>query len=72
MNTAYIFSCTSLCRVNVTLGDKEERIMMTGSHTVADIFCVRCGSIVGWKYVRPLWCKYGIHIFDLFSSNCLM
>lgn len=72
MNTAYIFSCTSLCRVNVTLGDKEERIMMTGSHTVADIFCVRCGSIVGWKYVRPLWCKYEIHIFDLFSSNCLM
>ncbi|PIM98802.1 hypothetical protein CDL12_28714 [Handroanthus impetiginosus] len=24
--------------------------MMTGSHVVADIFCVRCGSIVGWKY----------------------
>jgi len=25
--------------------------MMTGKHTVADIFCVSCGSIVGWKYV---------------------
>ena len=25
--------------------------MMTGLHTVADIFCVGCGSIVGWKYV---------------------
>lgn len=25
---------------------------MTGMHTVADIFCVGCGSIVGWKYVR--------------------
>ncbi|KAG8380828.1 hypothetical protein BUALT_Bualt06G0057000 [Buddleja alternifolia] len=25
-------------------------MMMTGMHTVADIFCVRCGLIVGWKY----------------------
>ncbi|KAH0686064.1 hypothetical protein KY285_016609 [Solanum tuberosum] len=25
-------------------------MMMTGMHTVADIFCVCCGSIVGWKY----------------------
>ncbi|CAN6568958.1 unnamed protein product [Malus baccata var. baccata] len=24
--------------------------MITGLHTVADIFCVGCGSIVGWKY----------------------
>ncbi|KAK4436522.1 protein yippee-like [Sesamum alatum] len=43
---AYLFSKV----VNVTLGEKEERLMMTGSHIVADIFCVRCGSIVGWKY----------------------
>lgn len=40
--------------VNVSLGETEERPMMTGLHTVADIFCVGCGSIVGWKYVR-LW-----------------
>lgn len=26
--------------------------MITGLHTVADIFCVGCGSIVGWTYVR--------------------
>lgn len=38
-------------RVNVTVGDREERMMMTGLHTVADIFCVGCGSNVGWKYV---------------------
>ncbi|KAL0316395.1 UNVERIFIED_CONTAM: protein yippee-like [Sesamum calycinum] len=25
-------------------------MMMTGMHTVVDIFCVACGSIVGWKY----------------------
>ncbi|PRQ42958.1 hypothetical protein RchiOBHm_Chr3g0463261 [Rosa chinensis] len=36
--------------VNVTDGEKEERIMITGLHTVVDIFCVSCGSIVGWKY----------------------
>lgn len=39
-------------RVNVSLGEKEERLMMTGLHSVADIFCIGCGSIVGWKYVR--------------------
>ncbi|CAL9008188.1 unnamed protein product [Prunus brigantina] len=43
---AYLFSKV----VNVTSGEKEERMMMTGLHTVADIFCVGCGSIVGWKY----------------------
>ncbi|KAH9736475.1 protein yippee-like [Citrus sinensis] len=36
--------------VNITVGEKEERMMMTGMHTVVDIFCVGCGSIVGWKY----------------------
>lgn len=39
-------------RVNVTVGEKEERMMLTGMHTVVDIFCVKCGSMVGWKYVR--------------------
>ena len=40
--------------MNVSVGEMEDRPMMTGLHTVADIFCVGCGSIVGWKYVR-LW-----------------
>ncbi|KAF8397303.1 hypothetical protein HHK36_016216 [Tetracentron sinense] len=43
---AYLFNKV----VNVTVGEKEERMMMTGMHIVADIFCVACGSIVGWKY----------------------
>ncbi|KAL8232542.1 hypothetical protein R6Q59_036326 [Mikania micrantha] len=43
---AYLFDKV----VNVTVGKKEERMMMTGMHTVVDIFCVGCGSIVGWKY----------------------
>jgi len=40
--------------VNISIGEMEDRQMMTGLHTVADIFCVGCGSIVGWQYVR-LW-----------------
>ncbi|ERM93741.1 protein yippee-like At5g53940 isoform X2 [Amborella trichopoda] len=36
--------------VNVNIGDLEERLMTSGMHTVADIFCSCCGQIVGWKY----------------------
>ncbi|GLT51463.1 hypothetical protein SLA2020_248770 [Shorea laevis] len=43
---AYLFDKV----VNVTVGEKEDRMMTTGMHTVVDIFCVCCGSIVGWKY----------------------
>ncbi|KAI4353307.1 hypothetical protein L6164_002266 [Bauhinia variegata] len=43
---AYLFDNV----VNITVGEKEERMMITGMHTVVDIFCVTCGSIVGWKY----------------------
>ncbi|KEH31011.1 yippee family zinc-binding protein, putative [Medicago truncatula] len=44
---AYLFSKV----VNVTLGTQVERLMMSGLHTVEDIFCCCCGQIVGWKYV---------------------
>lgn len=36
--------------MNITVGDLEERMMISGMHTVADIFCCCCGQIVGWKY----------------------
>lgn len=36
---------------NVTLGVKVDRLMMTDMHIVADIFCVNCGTNVGWTYV---------------------
>ena len=45
------FSLPLFLRVNVSTGEKEDRMMMTGLHTVVDIFCIGCGSIVGWKYV---------------------
>jgi hypothetical protein len=33
------------------IGHQEDRMMTTGKHTVADIFCNCCQRIVGWKYV---------------------
>ncbi|KAJ0101690.1 hypothetical protein Patl1_04723 [Pistacia atlantica] len=36
--------------VNVTVGTLEERMMLSGMHTVGDVFCCCCGQIVGWKY----------------------
>ncbi|CAI9097315.1 OLC1v1033708C1 [Oldenlandia corymbosa var. corymbosa] len=47
---AYLFEKV----VNVTYGEKEERMMMTGVHVVSDMFCVGCGSMVGWKYESAL------------------
>ncbi|CAL5190128.1 unnamed protein product [Lathyrus oleraceus] len=44
---AYLFRKVA----NVTIGEKEDRPMITGMHTVADIFCVGCGSVVGWTYI---------------------
>ncbi|KAK6946687.1 Yippee/Mis18/Cereblon [Dillenia turbinata] len=43
---AYLFNNA----VNITVGVHEERMMLSGMHTVADIFCCCCGQIVGWKY----------------------
>ncbi|KAI9259593.1 Yippee/Mis18 [Phascolomyces articulosus] len=40
--------------VNVTLGTKEERMLLTGMHTVADISCSVCGTRIGWKYLCAL------------------
>ncbi|THG19523.1 hypothetical protein TEA_027429 [Camellia sinensis var. sinensis] len=49
-NMYQVITITEYLRVNVTAGEGEERILMTGLHTVADIFYVGCGSILGWKY----------------------
>ncbi|RKP07844.1 yippee-like protein [Thamnocephalis sphaerospora] len=37
---------------NVTPGQKEERVLMTGRHTVADVRCTVCQTTVGWYYYR--------------------
>eukprot|EP00002_Diphylleia_rotans_P030172 TRINITY_DN618_c0_g1_i1.p2 TRINITY_DN618_c0_g1~~TRINITY_DN618_c0_g1_i1.p2 ORF type:complete len:113 (-),score=23.53 TRINITY_DN618_c0_g1_i1:466-804(-) len=38
--------------VNIYLGPREDRVLMTGIHTVADIFCNSCHAPLGWKYVE--------------------
>ncbi|CAN7054555.1 unnamed protein product, partial [Brassica oleracea var. botrytis] len=45
---SYLFSKVA----NVYAEKKENRMMMTGLHTVADIYFVKCGSYVGWRYVK--------------------
>ena len=35
----------------MTLGPKEERLLLTGLHTVTDIYCTNCNTVLGWKYV---------------------
>jgi hypothetical protein len=36
--------------VNVYLGPNETRVLVTGMHVVADINCIECHSLLGWKY----------------------
>ncbi|KAF9333839.1 yippee zinc-binding/DNA-binding /Mis18, centromere assembly-domain-containing protein [Linnemannia elongata] len=36
---------------NISLGPKEDRVLMTGLHSVADINCIICQSVVGWIYI---------------------
>ncbi|EFN55008.1 hypothetical protein CHLNCDRAFT_134827 [Chlorella variabilis] len=43
---AYLFSDV----VNVTLGPREDRMLITGLHTVCDCYCITCNSVLGWKY----------------------
>ncbi|CAG8538216.1 8616_t:CDS:10 [Diversispora eburnea] len=47
---AYLFDTV----VNVEEGPSEDRSMTTGLHTVKDIFCSRCRSVLGWKYVSTI------------------
>ncbi|CAH9111061.1 unnamed protein product [Cuscuta europaea] len=45
---AFLFSHV----MNIVVGTKEDRHLMTGVHTVADVFCGECNELLGWKYER--------------------
>jgi hypothetical protein len=45
---AYMFAHA----MNIIVGQKEDRKLITGLFTVADIYCSNCGETLGWKYVR--------------------
>lgn len=38
-------------RVNISLGPNEDRQLISGLHTVNDIYCSSCQQILGWRYV---------------------
>jgi hypothetical protein len=38
--------------VNITIGPAEDRMLITGPHSVCDIFCKRCKTLVGWTYAK--------------------
>ncbi|KAI5867120.1 yippee-domain-containing protein [Durotheca rogersii] len=37
--------------MNIRVGKPETRLLVTGSHVVADITCLICHTKVGWKYI---------------------
>ncbi|MEQ2159843.1 hypothetical protein GOODEAATRI_027439, partial [Goodea atripinnis] len=43
--------------VNVGCGPAEERVLLTGLHAVADIYCENCKTTLGWKYVSHSLCE---------------
>ncbi|KAK4770257.1 hypothetical protein SAY87_030789 [Trapa incisa] len=38
--------------MNIVYGKKEHRQLMSGSFTIAPIYCSNCGEELGWKYLR--------------------
>ncbi|KAJ2724135.1 hypothetical protein GGI07_002170 [Coemansia sp. Benny D115] len=38
--------------VNHRLGEDEDRLLMTGMHTVCNLHCRVCDTVIGWRYVR--------------------
>ncbi|KAJ6687476.1 PROTEIN YIPPEE-LIKE CG15309-RELATED [Salix koriyanagi] len=61
---AFLFSHA----MNIVVGPKEDRHLMTGVHTVADISCADCRELLGWKYERAYEAsqkyKEGKYIFE--------
>ncbi|KAF9785773.1 yippee zinc-binding/DNA-binding /Mis18, centromere assembly-domain-containing protein [Thelephora terrestris] len=37
---------------NIKLANKEERALLTGVHTVADVHCLGCNDRIGWYYFK--------------------
>jgi hypothetical protein len=53
--SSYLFHYSFIIQfssVNVIEGEPDDRPMTTGNHTVRDIYCCKCGTTLGWKYVN--------------------
>ncbi|XP_044285910.1 protein yippee-like 2 isoform X1 [Varanus komodoensis] len=60
---AYLFNSV----VNVGCGPAEERVLLTGLHAVADIYCENCKTTLGWKYVST-WVRLHLCLTERFPS----
>ncbi|PWN21671.1 yippee-like protein [Microstroma glucosiphilum] len=45
---AYLFHSA----INIIVGQSEDRNLLTGMHTVADMRCKGCQTVVGWTYLK--------------------
>ncbi|GKV25552.1 hypothetical protein SLEP1_g34976 [Rubroshorea leprosula] len=41
-----------LYAMNLVVGRKEERQLLTGKFTIADIYCSKCNEYLGWQYLQ--------------------
>lgn len=39
-----------ITRLNVDVGEKQDKALATGLHTIADVSCQGCGTVLGWTY----------------------
>ncbi|KAL5811942.1 hypothetical protein ACOSQ3_026892 [Xanthoceras sorbifolium] len=44
----YMFSYA----MNIVLGRREEKHLISGVYTIANIYCSKCGKELGWHYLR--------------------
>jgi hypothetical protein len=70
---AYLFQNV----VNVKCGRVEERALLTGQHSVCDISCQCCKTVLGWKYEHAYEPsqkykegKYIVELVHLMKDNC--
>ena len=38
--------------MNINVGPKEDRQLITGLHTIANVYCSDCKEELGWKYIK--------------------
>ncbi|KAK7286713.1 hypothetical protein RJT34_21912 [Clitoria ternatea] len=42
---------------NIVVGPKQDKSLITGVYTLANIFCIKCGEELGWKYIQAYEAK---------------
>lgn len=53
--------------VNIDLGPAQDKMLITGLHSICDVHCTQCRTYLGWKYVGARHCLSPL--LYLFSST---